>query len=468
MNFLSVPEKSPEPKEATTEKIQVKGSSSTVGKSSFGKHLSVGARTSHTSYGTGSLKSRGSKGSKTSGSMEGDWEQEQEKKSKHKSKMQRGQKKHMTIGDLLKKFCSEIHKICVRIQDMLLVLIKSNYFESFIFIVVCLNTLLLVIQTFAEVEIWGEWYFAVLDSVFLCIYFMEAVLKILVFGLGYFHKWNNLDFAIVIMALLDFVLKQIYFSSAKRLSESKTIFRVLKIFKSFRSLRAIRVLWKLKFLTSLKGVAETLARSASSITAILVLMFTCLFFFSVMLRALFHEEDPKHFGNIFITIFTLFTMLTLDDWSMTFLDKRTTNSWYIIPILMIYIVIQYLIFLNLVIAVLVDNFQIVLRNKQERAKEQKVARMHEKLLDESLTHLDKEVEEQKSDISLQMDIIEKKYGHFTPKQKETMFHYLQLMAAVEHHQQMFRSQAAIIDEIIDTVFEAGENPFNTLRLQQNE
>ncbi|XP_056657288.1 cation channel sperm-associated protein 1-like isoform X2 [Monodelphis domestica] len=258
------------------------------------------------------------------------------------------------------------------------------------------------------------------------------------------------------MALLDFVLKQIYFSSAKRLSESKTIFRVLKIFKSFRSLRAIRVLWKLKFLTSLKAVAETLARSASSITAILVLMFTCLFFFSVILRTLFHETDPKRFENLFTTIFTLFTMLTLDDWSIIYLDSLREGAGYIIPILMVYIVIQYLIFLNLVIAVLVDNFQIVLRNKQERAKEQKEALRHEKLLDESLTILEKEVEEQKSDVIF-LKTIQKRYGHFTPAQKDTMIHYLQLMAAVEHHQQMFRSQAAIIDEIIDTAFEVEED-----------
>lgn len=30
--------------------------------------------------------------------------------------------------------------------------------------------------------------------------------------------------------------------------------------------------------------------------------------------ALFHYSDPKRFQNIFTTIFTLFTMLTLDDW----------------------------------------------------------------------------------------------------------------------------------------------------------
>lgn len=123
--------------------------------------------------------------------------------------------------------------------------------------------------------------------------------------------------------------------------------------------------------------------------------------FSVVLRALFRHSDPKRFQSIPSTIFTLFTMLTLDDWSLIYLDSRaqggpdpgrgggrglgwvgrprglsdpickvgclmlagrgavrasgelraeTTASlpgaWYIIPILMIYIIIQYFIFLK--------------------------------------------------------------------------------------------------------------------------
>lgn len=109
-----------------------------------------------------------------------------------------------------------------------------------------------------------------------------------------------------------------------------------------------------------------------------------------MLRALFKNSDPKRFNNIFTTLFTLFTMLTLDDWSLIYIDNRAqggqrpgsraqvadTNgsvtsaiwgllmparkggrclliarfpppgAWYIIPILMIYIIIQYFIFLK--------------------------------------------------------------------------------------------------------------------------
>lgn len=49
--------------------------------------------------------------------------------------------------------------------------------------------------------------------------------------------------------------------------------------------------------------------------------------FSVVLRALFRQSDPKRFQNIFTTIFTLFTLLTLDDWSLIYLDSRAQGGW---------------------------------------------------------------------------------------------------------------------------------------------
>ncbi|XP_074087128.1 cation channel sperm-associated protein 1 [Macrotis lagotis] len=430
-----------------------------AGLSKFPAHPS---HPSHSSWGPGSLKSKFSRSSSrvqpSFTSMAHTWDQDHRVKPK-KARIQRTRKKQMDAEEMFHACCGKITEVFHRVQFMLSILIKSLIFEVFIFIMVCLNTIVLVVQTFAEVEVWGEWYFTAFDSIFLCIYFLEAVLKLIVMGLQYFDSWNSLDFFIMVMALVDFILKQIYFSSAKRMTHSKTAFRILKIFKSLRALRVVMVLRRLRFLKSLQEVTGTLAQSLPSIGAILVLMFTCLFFFSVILRALFNESDPKHFQNIFTTIFTLFTMLTLDDWSLIYLASWNEGAWYIIPILMIYIIIQYLIFLNLVIAVLVDNFQMALLKGLEKVKLKKVARLQEKLLDESLTNLESEPEEKLSTSSLQSQIIEKKYGDLTAEQQDKMFHYLQLMAAVEHHQQLFRSQAAVIDEIIDKVFEAGEEDF---------
>ncbi|XP_066216098.1 cation channel sperm-associated protein 1 [Saccopteryx leptura] len=346
-------------------------------------------------------------------------------------------------------------------RTMLRNLTESLVFEVFIFLIVCLNTIMLVTQTFAEVEIRGEWYFVAFDSIFLSIYMVEAVLKIIAIGFSYFSdSWNDLDFFIMVMAVLDFVLMQLSSRSSKRSIYNQSVFRIFKVFKSLRALRAVRVLRRLSILTSLQKVTGTLVRSMPSITAILVLMFTCLFLFSVVLRALFRQSDPKRFQNLFTTIFTLFTLLTLDDWSLIYMDSRAQGAWYIIPILMIYIIIQYFIFLNLVIAVLVDNFQMALLKGLEKVKQERAAQIHETLLAASLTELRQaEPEGVMSEHSTQKTLMEKKFGTMSEKQQEHLFHFLQLAAGVEHYQQEFRSQKSVIDEIVDTAFEAGEQDF---------
>ncbi|ERE77857.1 cation channel sperm-associated protein 1 [Cricetulus griseus] len=376
-------------------------------------------------------------------------------------KRKRAQRAHKKLhsGNIFQLIWEKISNLLWGLRKMMMSLTQSLGFETFIFIVVCLNTVILVAQTFTELEIRGEWYFMVLDSIFLSIYVIEAVLKLIALGVEYFYDpWNNLDFFIMVMAVLDFVLLQINALSYSFYNHS--LFRILKVFKSMRALRAIRVLRRLSILTSLHEVTGTLSGSLPSITAILTLMFTCLFLFSVVLRALFRKSDPKRFQNIFTTLFTLFTMLTLDDWSLIYMDSRAQGAWYIIPILMIYIIIQYFIFLNLVIAVLVDNFQMALLKGLEKVKLEKAARVHEKLLDDSLTELNQaDAEAQMSDGALQRQFIERMFSTMTEKQRELHFQYLQLVASVEQHQQKFRSQASVIDEIVDTAFEAGEEDF---------
>ncbi|KAK2100121.1 Cation channel sperm-associated protein 1 [Saguinus oedipus] len=284
------------------------------------------------------------------------------------------------------------------------------------------------------------------------------------------------------MAVLDFVLMLTHSFAIYH----QSLFRIIKVFKSLRVLRAIQVLRRLSFLDSVQEVTGTLGQSLPSIAAILILMFTCLrilllqglgpVLFSVVLRALFLKSDPKRFQNIFTTIFTLFTLLTLDDWSLVYVDSRAQGAWYIIPILMIYIIIQYFIFLNLLIAVLVDNFQMaLLKGPKKEKQEQKELHGAACLEKQPRSSLDRnassrylpdtgEPKEVLSEGTMLKRLIEKKFGTMTQKQQESLFLYLQLVASVEQHQQQFRSQAAIIDEIVDTTFEVNQAGTGRIRL----
>ncbi|XP_021494092.1 cation channel sperm-associated protein 1 [Meriones unguiculatus] len=418
-------------------------------------HSHLGTRSSGFSMARSHLTSRSRVSSKIH-PKEDSWSDDEQIQKRKKT--QRTHKK-LHSGNIFQLILDKINTLIWGLREMMMSLTQSLAFETFIFLVVCLNSVILVAQTFTELEIRGEWYFMVLDSIFLAIYVVEALLKLIALGVEYFYDpWNNLDFFIMVMAVLDFVLLQI--NSLSYSFYNHSLFRILKVFKSMRALRAIRVLRRLSILTSLHEVTGTLSGSLPSITAILTLMFTCIFLFSVVLRALFRKSDPKRFQNIFTTLFTLFTMLTLDDWSIIYMDSRAQGAWYIIPILMIYIIIQYFIFLNLVIAVLVDNFQMALLRGLEKVKMEKAARVHEKLLDDSLTELTQaDTDAQMSESALQMQFIDRMFGNMTERQRGLHFQFLQLVAAVELHQQKFRSQASVIDEIVDTAFEAGEDDY---------
>ncbi|XP_006893479.1 PREDICTED: cation channel sperm-associated protein 1 [Elephantulus edwardii] len=378
---------------------------------------------------------------------------------KHKQPRNQHLHRRLRSEGLSQLLCKNLCNCIQWLRKRILFLVDSLAFEIFIFLIITLNTIMMVAQTFAEVEIRGEWYFTAIDTLFLSIYVVEAMLKIIALGFSYFSDpWNKLDFFIMLTSALDFTLAQLKHTLSHSIF-NQNIFRIFKVLKSLRALRAIQVLRSFRILRNLQEVTETLAGSLPSITAILILMFTCLLLFSVVLRALFRHSDPKRFQNIFTTVFTLFIMLTLDDWSYIYLDSWAQGAWYIVPILMIYIIIQYFIFLNLVIAVLVDNFQMALLRGLEKEKLERAARTQEKLLDDSMTELNKADAEEMSEDVLHNQLMEKKFGDMTDKQKELLFHFLQLVAGVEHLQLKFRSQACVIDEIVDTTFEAGEEDF---------
>ncbi|XP_067399980.1 cation channel sperm-associated protein 1 isoform X1 [Emydura macquarii macquarii] len=150
-------------------------------------------------------------------------------------------------------------------------------FELFILVVVSLHTAVLVAQTFAMVKVRGEWFFSAMEAVFLCVYMLEALLKLIALGLDYFRDpLNDIDFFIMIMMALDLMLPLLISTGHAAHSDAGTIFRMLRVFKGVRAVQVLRLLFTLRVLQSLQELTSTFALSGPSIGAILLLMFTCL------------------------------------------------------------------------------------------------------------------------------------------------------------------------------------------------
>ena len=114
----------------------------------------------------------------------------------------------------------------------------------------------------------------------------------------------------------------------------------------------------------------TVMNSMRSIGAIVVIITLFMYMFAVIGRGLYAKDDPDHFGNLYLSFFTLFQLLTMDDWFEIYeaVIKSDPGKWHIITYLLLYIVVEYLIFLNLFVAVLVDNFQLLINAEMQKKK----------------------------------------------------------------------------------------------------
>ncbi|XP_060125570.1 cation channel sperm-associated protein 1-like [Zootoca vivipara] len=265
------------------------------------------------------------------------------------------------------------------------------------------------------------------------------------------------------ITVVDFILPLLLTNRIGRSGNSLSIFRVLKICKAVRAIRAIRFLLTFRMMENLQDVASTFVLSSQAIGAIILLMFSFLFMSSVVLRDMFNEADEKHFGDLFNTIFTLFQLFTLDDWSLIYLKCQEAGSWYIIIFLIIYILVEYFLLLNLVIAVLVDNFQMALVKRLELKRQKKWVELKESSVAEDAFAkvADKPQAKEEKEEELFRRTVMGKYGslELMDREWEYLYFYFRLMTAIETNQQQFQSQAYTTDKILDTFFETAEHDF---------
>lgn len=122
-----------------------------------------------------------------------------------------------------------------------------------------------------------------------------------------------------------------------------------------------------RFLSNLQVIMITILQSIRSIGAIVILISLFMYMFAVIGRGLYAQADKEHFGNLFLAWFTMFQLLTLDDWFDIYVNttKNDPSKWHIILFLLLYIVVEYFVFLNLFVAVLVDNFQLALEDQSK-------------------------------------------------------------------------------------------------------
>jgi voltage-gated sodium channel len=130
------------------------------------------------------------------------------------------------------------------------------------------------------------------------VFIAELILKVVaeVFEpWNYFNnRWNCFDFSIVASGLLDIG------GGAALVMRMFRLLRVLKLFRAFPQLQVL---------------VETLEQACSSIFWIGVLLLLFFYISAIVAIMLFKSNDPWHFGNIHLSLMSLFRVTTLEDWT---------------------------------------------------------------------------------------------------------------------------------------------------------
>jgi voltage-gated sodium channel len=224
----------------------------------------------------------------------------------------------------------------------------NRAFQAFIIGVILVNAVVVGLETSPElVDRYGA-IFDVLNTAIIAVFIVELTIRLV----SYFPRpqrffadgWNVFDFVIVGLSLLPAAGS---FATVARLAR---LLRVLRIVSVFPELRLI---------------VGTMIRSFSSMTSVVLLLTLVLYVYAVLGYHLFSAIDPAHWGDLGLSVRTLFEVLTLEGWLelQAAVIEPVPMAWLFFGS---YVLLAVFIVVNLFIAVILNNLETV---KAEHAAE---------------------------------------------------------------------------------------------------
>nr|6VXO_A Chain A, NaChBac-Nav1.7VSDII chimera [Halalkalibacterium halodurans C-125]6VXO_C Chain C, NaChBac-Nav1.7VSDII chimera [Halalkalibacterium halodurans C-125]6VXO_D Chain D, NaChBac-Nav1.7VSDII chimera [Halalkalibacterium halodurans C-125]6VXO_E Chain E, NaChBac-Nav1.7VSDII chimera [Halalkalibacterium halodurans C-125]6W6O_A Chain A, NaChBac-Nav1.7VSDII chimera [Halalkalibacterium halodurans C-125]6W6O_D Chain D, NaChBac-Nav1.7VSDII chimera [Halalkalibacterium halodurans C-125]6W6O_F Chain F, len=217
--------------------------------------------------------------------------------------------------------------------------------RAFTFTVIALilfNALIVGIETYPRIYADHKWLFYRIDLVLLWIFTIEIAMRFLASNpkSAFFRSsWNWFDFLIVTLSLVELFLADV---------EGLSVLRILRV---LRVLRAISVV------PSLRRLVDALVMTIPALGNILILMSIFFYIFAVIGTMLFQHVSPEYFGNLQLSLLTLFQVVTLESWAsgvMRPIFAEVPWSWlYFVS----FVLIGTFIIFNLFIGVIVNNVE---------------------------------------------------------------------------------------------------------------
>lgn len=223
------------------------------------------------------------------------------------------------------------------LREKVAAFVESKGFVSFITVLIIFNAVTLGLETDNDIAArYGKFLHAI-DVIVLGVFCIELLLKFYAYGGRFFRSgWNVFDFLIVAISLLP----------------THGAFAIL------RALRVLRVLRLLSVVPQMRRVISALAYSLPGMGAVISVLLVIFYVASVLANNFFENHpDPvmqEYFGTIGAAAFTLFEVMTLENWADGIVRPLMTIYPWAWAFFLPFIIVTSFAVLNLFIGIIVD------------------------------------------------------------------------------------------------------------------
>jgi len=215
-------------------------------------------------------------------------------------------------------------------------ILASDRFGNFITTVILINAVTLGMETSEAVMSRAGSVVLLIDQLCLAIFVVELLAKLLVQRHRFFLRgWNVFDFVIVSIAFLP---------GAQGVSV-------------LRALRILRVLRVISVAPRLRRVVEGFITALPGMGSVFLLMAIIFYIGSVIATKLFAASFPEWFGNLALSAYSLFQIMTLESWSMGIVRPVMEVYPYAWAFFVPFIMVTTFAVVNLLVGLIVNSMQ---------------------------------------------------------------------------------------------------------------
>lgn len=265
-------------------------------------------------------------------------------------------------------------------QKKFITLRNHVLFQGFVIGIIVVSALLIGVQTYA-IPLWAHKTIHVLDWGITLFFLVEILIRLLSSeNIKEFLKdpWNIFDSIIVITSLIP-------------VSGSETVL-LGRLLRTFRVLRLISIIPELRVL--LNAFFTAIPRMGY----VSLLMFIIFYIYAAVGAIFFVEINPELWGNISISMLTLFRIATFESWTSVMYETMEVHplSWIYY---LTFIFIVAFVFLNMMIGIVVETLQEEheresLESGKGESAEVRWIKEHTGVMEKRLEHIEKLLEEQ--------------------------------------------------------------------------